>query len=377
MITLLGVAHISEESVREVEEGIRSLKPGVVAVELCEARYQGLTRRHRTPIFELIKGNNSAMLLANVLLPFLQLKLAEEVGIKPGREMLRAVEVARESGIPIALIDRDIRVTLGRAVARMGFFEKLRVLKELLKTFRASKEEIEREISRARIASGLEEMLQEFRDLSPNMYEVLIRERDAYMAWRLMDLEEKYGSVLAVVGAGHKKGIQGFLANPRELPSPDALVAVPKPRLSMAKALRLVVPLFFIAMFAAAFIEGISLKAPLGLWVLNHAVPTFIAVIIARGSLSAALAGTAASPLTSLNPFLAAGWFAGIVELKVRRVAVEDVAEMFKAGSCKQLLGNDAFRVILVAAFANMGSALGTFVSLPTVIYPLIKSMVG
>jgi pheromone shutdown-related protein TraB len=377
MITLLGVAHISEESVREVEDKIRTLKPGVVAVELCEARYQGLTQGRRVPILELIKSNNSILLLANVLLPFLQLKLAEEVGIKPGREMLRAVEVAEESGIPIALIDRDIRVTLRRAVAKMGFFEKLRVMKELVMTFGVSKEEIEKEISRAKDEAGLEEMLQEFKNLSPSMHEVLIRERDAYMAYNLLDLEKKHGSVVAVVGAGHKKGIQEFLANPRKLPSFNALATVPKQRLSIGRVLKFALPLFFIAMFAAAFLKGVSLKTPLGLWVLNHAVPTFIAVIIARGSLSAALAGTAASPLTSLNPFLAAGWFAGIVELKVRRVAVEDVSEMFRAGSCGQLMKNNAFRVILVAAFANIGSMLGTFISFPTIIYPLIKSMAG
>lgn len=377
MITLVGVAHISEESLREVEDKIRALKPSVVAVELCESRYKGLMQERKVPILQLIRNKNSIMLLANVLLPFLQLKLGEEVGVKPGREMLRAVELAKEGSIPFALIDRDIRVTLQRAIAKMGFLEKLRVMKELIMTLGVSREEIEKEISKVNEEDGLEEVLRDFKNLSPGIYEVLVRERDAYMARNLLNLEKKFSNVLAVVGAGHMKGIQEYIANPGKLPSRSELTTIPKKRLSMGRVLKFALPLFIIAMFVVAFLKGLPMKDPIGLWILNHTVPTFIAIILARGSFSAAVAGTAASPLTSLNPFLAAGWFAGIAEMRAQRVTVEDVSEMFKAGSHKQLLKNSAFKVILVTAFANIGSMLGTVISFPTIIYPLIKSIAG
>jgi len=65
--------------------------------------------------------------------------------------------------------------------------------------------------------------------------------------------------------------------------------------------------------------------------------------------------------LTSLNPFVAAGWFAGLVELYVRKPDASDVKSMMSVRSFKELLRNRLFKVILVAALANLGSMLGTF----------------
>lgn len=374
MITIVGVAHISEDSIREVEDKIKEVNPNLIAVELCDARYESMTQGRKVPILELIRNKNSMMLLANILLPLLQMKLGEEVGAKPGREMLRAVEIAKERNTSFALIDRDIKVTMQRAMANTGFWEKLMVLKELISTFGVSKKEIEEEISKAKDARGLEEILETFKRLSPGVYKALVVERDAYMARNLLDLEKKNGNVFAVVGAGHKKGILEYLSSPDSIPNTQELLAVPKKRIGKFK---FALPFFIISMFILAFYKGVSIRGPVYLWVVNHAVPTFLAILLARGSFPAIAAGTLASPLTSLNPFLAAGWFAGLAEMKVRRVTVEDVGEMFKTDSHRRLLDNNAFRVVLVAALANLGSMLGTFISIPTIIYPLIKSVVG
>ncbi|MDP6612666.1 MAG: TraB/GumN family protein [Candidatus Hydrothermarchaeota archaeon] len=377
MITVVGVAHISEESIRKVEDKIKALNPDLIAVELCDARYKGLTHGKKVPILELIRNKNSSMLLVNILLPLLQMRLGKEVGAKPGREMLRAIELAKERKAKFALIDRDVSVTMKRAMAKMGFLEKIRVLKELITSLGASKKEIEKEISKAKDAKGLEEILKGFKKLSPGIYQVLVEERDAYMASNLLTLEKKFGNVIAVVGAGHKKGIEEYLSKPGSLPDIRELLLVPKKKITLGGIIKFGLPIFIIGMFVLALYKGVSIKGPVYLWVLNHAVPTFLAILLVRGSLSAMAAGTIASPLTSLNPFLAAGWFAGLAEMKARRVTVEDVSEMFKIGSHKELLGNNAFRVILVTALANIGSMLGTFISLPTIIYPLIKSVAG
>jgi pheromone shutdown-related protein TraB len=377
MITLLGVAHISEESLREVEEKIRTLNPDVVAVELCESRYRGMINERKVPVLELIKNREFAMLLASIFLPYIQLKLGEEVGAKPGKEMRRAIELATEGNIPIALIDRDIGITMRRALSIMSLWEKLRVVKELATSMGASKKEIEDELARVKDDSGLEKVLQQLKRLSPGVYEVLVRERDAYMARQLLDLDKEFDNVLAVVGAGHRKGIMEYISHPERLPPIQKLKETPKKRLSLGKLLKFLLPAFIVAMFILAFHRGMAMKEPLGLWVLNHAVPTFIALLIARGSPTAVLAGTAASPLTSLNPFLAAGWFAGFAEMRSRKVSVEDVSDMFKADNPRQLMSNGAFRVLMVAALANIGSILGTIISIPTIIYPLIRSMTG
>jgi pheromone shutdown protein TraB len=114
-------------------------------------------------------------------------------------------------------------------------------------------------------------------------------------------------------------------------------------------------------MFIFAFSKGMSLKEPLGLWILINAVPTFIMVLVAGGSILSAIVGMLASPLTSLNPMMAAGWFAGATELKVRNVTVNDVSDMFNTVNYRELYRNNAFKVLLVTAFANIGSMLGTF----------------
>lgn len=377
MITVIGTAHISQESINEVREKILELKPDVVAVELCESRYRATLEQKNVPIFELIKNKNSFVLIANILLSFLQRKLGEEVGVKPGKEMLTAIDTAKEMNARVALIDRDVRITLDRALAKMGFFEKLRVLKEMLAAFALSKEEVEKEMQEMKKEGQISSILEDFKSISPSMFEVLVKERDAFMAHALLKLQKDFKNIVAVVGAGHKKGIEEYLSDPWKIPEVNTLLEVPGKKFSSAKFLKFGVPALVVAMFVLAFYKGISLRSPIGLWVLNHAVPTFIAVMLAGGSILSAVVGMAASPLTSLNPMLAAGWFAGLTEMKVRNVTVEDVSEMFKTTGYKELYRNKAFKVMLVTALANLGSMLGTFISFPTIIFPLIKNIFG
>ena len=146
MITIIGTAHISHDSVTEVREKINEIRPDVVAVELCEPRYRGLTEQKDIPILDLIKDKNSMFVITNVLLSLLQRRLGEEVGIKPGREMLTAIDTAKEQGIDFALIDRDIGITLKRTLSKMGFFEKLRAVKEIFLAFDLSKDDLEVEV---------------------------------------------------------------------------------------------------------------------------------------------------------------------------------------------------------------------------------------
>jgi len=380
MIKIIGTAHISKESIEKVEKIIREEKPDIVAVELCEARYKALTEEREIPVLELIKQKRVMVFLANVLLSFLQRKMGEEVGVEPGKEMLRAIEVAKELDIEVALIDRDIRITLKRALSKMGFFEKLKLIKELILAYGVKKEEIEKELEKVDKEEELSNILEDFKTLAPKVYEVLVKERDAYMASKLLELDvsEKHPTkIVAIVGAGHKKGIEYYLNNPEKLPDINELLEIPEKKISFSNLVKYALPMLIIAMFILAFYKGISLRNPLGLWALNHMIPTFIAVIIARGSLPSAIVGMLASPLTSLNPLIAAGWFAGLVELKVRKVTVNDITQMFKVNEFGELVRNNAFRVLLVTAFANIGSMLGTFISFPTIILPLLRKILG
>ncbi|MFQ6136033.1 MAG: TraB/GumN family protein [Candidatus Hydrothermarchaeales archaeon] len=375
MITIVGTAHISQDSVDEVRNTIHELKPDLVAVELCGSRYEGLTKKKDIPLFDLIKRGNFKMLMANTLLSFLQRRLGEEVGVKPGEEMLTAIATAKDVGSEYALIDRDIKITLTRAMHKMGFFEKLRVIKEMIVTFTLSGDGLEGEIDRLKKDENLSDILQSFKSISPNLYGTMVNERDAFMAHQLLQLNQMHENIVAVVGAGHKRGIEHYLENPGEIPDMDTLLETPKKRIDIAKLIKYTIPAFILGTFALAFHSGVPLNRPLGLWVLFNAIPTFFGVLLVGGHIISAIVGMVASPLTSLNPFLAAGWFAGAAEIKVRKVTVGDVSEMFKVTGARELYGNRAFKVLLVVAFANIGSSMGTFISIPKVILPLIKSI--
>jgi pheromone shutdown protein TraB len=104
MIHIIGTAHVSEESVAEVKEAILERRPGVVAVELCQARFEGLFDQRDIPVIDLIKSGNSFLFIINMLLSFMQKRIGEEMGIKPGKEMLVAIETSKELGSKTALI---------------------------------------------------------------------------------------------------------------------------------------------------------------------------------------------------------------------------------------------------------------------------------
>ncbi|MBU2560430.1 TraB/GumN family protein [archaeon] len=377
MITIIGTAHISKDSVDEVREKINQLRPDVVAVELCEPRYKGLTEQRDIPILDLIKDKNSMFVITNILLSLLQRRLGEEVGIKPGREMLTAIDTAKEIGTNFALVDRDIGITLKRALSKMGFFEKLRAVKELVFAFDVSTEDLKTEVEELKRDEKITDVLKLLENVSPNLFQVMVRERDAYMAKKLLELQEKHVNVVAVVGAGHKRGIEGFLSTPEKIPPMSELTYVPEKRISVTKTLKYGIPALIIGIFAMAFYQGVSLEKPLLQWVLYNSIPTFLLVLLVGGSIVSAVVGMIAAPFTSLNPMIAAGWFAGVAEMKVRKVTVGDVSTAFKTTSFRELRKNNAFKVVLVTAFANIGSSIGTLVFIPNVLVPLVKSMFG
>ncbi len=373
MIHLIGTAHVSEESVEEVRKTILEKRPDVVAVELCRDRYEGLLDQRDIPIFDLIKSGNSLLFIVNVLLSFMQKRIGEEFGVKPGKEMLAAIDAARELGIRVVLIDREIKITLSRAIGNMGLREKLRLLKELVIGLFSKTEGID--VEDMKKEENIVDLLKEFKGVAPSLYKTLVEERDAYMASQLLELSTRHENIIAIVGAGHKQGIEGFLKNPELLPDIGELTMRKKGR--FFSTIKYGVPALIIASFIIAFSRGVNIEGSIILWVLYNAIPTGIGVAIAGGHPISIAVGMLASPLTSLNPLLAAGWFAGISEAKIRKTTVGDVKEMFKISGFRALYRNNAFRVLLVTALANIGSTIGTFTFIPNVLVPMLRGAMG
>lgn len=204
-LILVGVAHVLPKSMAEVQATILREQPEVVGVELCPARYLLLTSGARRGA-EAVPTGGFQIALLNRLLYFLQRRVARQTGMPAGEEMLTAVRSARKTGARVELIDRDINVTLQRLIGRMKTREKFRLGAELLLSLLPFGQRIE--LERVTEEQIVEQLLSSLKQSSPTAYEVLIRERDEYMAAKIEKLlVASSGKVVCVVGAGHVPGL--------------------------------------------------------------------------------------------------------------------------------------------------------------------------
>jgi len=370
-IIVVGTAHISEESIAEVQRTIEVERPDVVAVELDPGRYQALVHpeQQEASIKEILSSGKLYQFLVHWLLAYVQNKLGSEVGVKPGSEMLSAIDAAKSVGASIAFVDRDINVTIARFWAKMRLVEKLRMLIALL-GLTTSDEEID--IKEITNDDTISQLVTELRQFSPNAAQVLVDERDAYLAGNLLKL---HGKIVAVVGAGHKEGIKHYLEHPKLVPSLEELNTVPKKRFNFTKIVGIAFLAVIIGLFALIVLSGAPLAVVLlafGYWFALHAV---FAAGFATASRSHPLAIAASAGYAGFSPFipipfLKVGVIAGLIEAAKRPPRTEDFSAITKAASVRELLSNKLFRILVVAVAVNVGSSLATFIAL-LVIFPM------
>ncbi len=372
-ITLVGTAHVSDKSVALVNEVIDREKPDIIAVELCKGRYQALKGEEEVKeinIKDLLSGGKLYYFLLHWLLSYVQKKIGADTGVKPGAEMLSAIEKAEKTGARVALIDRDIQVTLARFWNRMSFFEKLKLFGSLAAaTVGFGTKDIN--IDTVTQEDVVTQLVSELRKMAPSAASVLLDERDAFMAKNLLDIS-KEGTVVAVVGAGHRKGIQRYLDSPETLPPIGELMTLPKKRFSWFKAvivafLTMVVGLLALLIFSGGVSLSTLLTALLYLFI-TQGILSAIFVLIARGHPLSALTAFSLAWFGFLHPFLAVGWLAGIVEAHFRPPTTEDIRTIMKTETMRELMQNGLFRILLVATLANLGSIIGTFVAIPLMV---------
>ena len=375
-IVIVGTAHVSEKSVQEVVGKIEQLRPDIVAVELCLARYRAITgqeEEREIKISELLSGGKLYLLLVQWFLAYIQRKMGEEMGVKPGSEMLAAIEAAKKAGARVALVDRDISITIQRFWSAMSLLDKVRLVWSLLPAAfgRGGDEEIDIDsITQDDIVS---QMISEFRKISPGAANVLVDERDAFLA-RNLYLLSKQGRVLAVVGAGHREGITRHLEHPEKIPTIEGLNEKPGRKITLVKVLGVVFSLLILATIALVLITAQSSESMLEallIWFAFTGGLSALGVLLARGHPLSALTALMVAWMTTLNPFVAAGWFAGMVEAWKIKPTVTDLKSLASADSFSQMLENRLFKVIWVAALSNLGAMAGTFAG----IYLIWKTM--
>jgi len=376
-IILIGTAHISEESVLEVRNAIETYKPDIVAVELCQRRYESITKKDKwenTPVSALIKSNNAYFMLAQTFLSSIQRRLGKEYGVEPGSEMIAAMQEAEKNHLPVALIDRDITVTLKRAWRMMGTREKFRVVWEFLKAMIGYDEEELEELDLKELMKQdvISQMMEEFSVIAPSASKVLISERDQYIAQKIYE-ESKKGKVVAVVGAGHLNGIKKHLQDQKLDGDLKEFEQIPKKRFSLLKIIEVIIPVIFFGVIGwIIYSTGLDpwnkIKDIFLVWFLVHGILAGIGVAIARGHPLSILTAFLAAPFTSLEPFFAPGWFAGLVEVKLRKPVIKDFQELGKIESVRDFLRNKVIRLLMVVALANLGSIIGTIIALPWIL---------
>ena len=365
-LRLVGTAHVSSASVTLVREQIEEYGPDLVAVELCESRLKSLKSPDdlaNSDLLNIINEGRSSMILLHSALAAQQRRMGIETGEKPGAELLAAIEAADAADIPHELIDRDVVITLRRAWRKMGLREKWRVLNALL--WDEDDDEVVDFDEMLEDTDLLSAMMEEAKAVAPRAGEVLIDERDAYLAGRIQQIRGK-GRILAVVGAGHLSGIVDNLQKPpQETTSNLANLREEPPKPRWPKVIMWAIPLFLASVVGWLVYNGetAALKETLWYWLAANAALAGIGVALARGHPLSILVGAAASPITSLNPTLAAGWFAGYTQLKVAAPTGKDAAEFLALQDFDVFWNNRVGRVLLVTAFGNIGSALGAYLA--------------
>ena len=363
-IILVGTAHISKESIELVKKTIRGEKPDVVGVELDRQRFQQLKsgRKWRDMnLFEVIHSGKTYLLLLNLLLSSIQRRFGESVGVKPGEEMLEAIREAEESNAEVELLDRDITITMKRAVASMGILEKLKMFFGVFMSFFGFGDVIDSEtVEGLKQKDILTELMEELSREMPSTKRVLVDERDMFIANKILGAKGK--KIVAVVGLGHLSGVKKYLDRTRPIAH---LNRVPK-KFNYLAVLKYLIPvIFFLLLILGYYFRGGEFVLRIFMvWIAVNGSLSALGAIAARAHWKSVLAAFFASPLTSLHPALAAGWVAGAVELKVRCPRVGDFDDLSRLESLSDYYKIRVTRVLLVAAFTNAGSVIGTFLAL-------------
>jgi pheromone shutdown-related protein TraB len=371
-VIVVGTAHISRESEQQVGQIIQAEKPDTVCVELCQSRYQSMRQKERwqeTDIVKVIKEKKTFLLLSNLLLASFQKRIAKKLDIKPGAEMLKAIETAEEVGAEIYLADRDIRTTLARTWRAMGLWSKVKLMFQIILSLGEVEEIKEEDIEKMKQEDVLESLLAEVGKSLPILRDILIDERDQYLAEKIKNAPGQ--KIVAIVGAGHVQGIKKYWNTDINI---QALEQLP-PKKKFSGILKWLIPGAIIAMFIAGFFFGGAKagKDMLIWWIAANAILAGLGSIMALAHPATIISSMLAAPLTSLNPMIAAGWVSGLVEAFSRKPKVKDLETLpDDIMSVRGFWRNKVTRILLVVVFTNLGSSIGTFVAFPVIVKLLI-----
>jgi len=359
---LVGTAPISQESVDLVREVIERESPDCVCIELDAQRHEALSQEERWDQLDLrdvIRNRQLATLLVNLVLASYQKRLGLKLGVKPGSELLEASRVAQERGIPIALCDRDIRVTLRRAWNSLGWWSKAQLASSVMLSAFDRTELSEEDLREIRRKDVLTEMMNELGEMMPALKRVLIDERDAFLAQRIREAQGE--RIVAVVGAGHVAGMRAALSDGAPIDTHE-IDQIP-PVSPVLKWVGWAIPAVIVgALVAIGVTKGTSAMGENALyWFVANALPTAIGGAAALAHPLTVLVAGVAAPFTSLTPVIGAGYVAAFVQTWVAPPLVREFQTVGEdIGEFGRWWQNRLLKIFLVFILTTLGSLLGT-----------------
>src|SRR4051794_1489224 len=371
---LIGTAHVSKHSAQQVKEVIEFERPDSVCIELDEQRYQSITDGDKwrdMDIFKVIKEKKATVLLINLALSSFQKRMANQLGINAGQEMIQGIQSAKEVDATLVLADRNIQITFSRIWHNVGLWGKMQLLTQIIFSIFSNDRISEEELEKMKSQDMLNSMLSEFTDHFPKLKTPLIDERDQYLAQKIK--EAPGNKVVAVLGAAHIPGIKEEIKKNHDL---SLITRLPK-KSKVPKIIGWAIPIAIIAMIAYTFYTNPTLGAQQTLsWLLWHGGLSAFGTALAFGHPLTILTAFIAAPITALDPITAAGWFTGIVQAAIVKPNVRDFENLADdVTSLKGFWNNKVTRILLVVVMANLGSSLGTFIGGADVIRLFLNSL--
>jgi pheromone shutdown-related protein TraB len=362
-IYLVGTAHVSKESVEDVRTTIGAIQPDTVCVELCEPRYKAMVSQdnwRRMDIFKVIKEKKTLFVLAQLMLTSFYRKIGDKLGVQPGAEMMEGIKQAELLGARLVCADRNVEITLKRVWGYLGFISKMKMLFQLVGSIFVSDAIDEKTIEEIKQQDQMEGMMASLAASFPQVKKRLIDERDIYLAQRIRNAPGN--TVVGVVGAGHVPGILEHIQEDEDLAPLEEL----PPKGHTGTIIKWTIPLLILLILVLGFFKGGAEHSmeSVYIWFLVNGFFSAAGTALALANPLTIAATFVAAPLTSMNPMIAAGWVAGLVQAWVKKPTVADLEDIPRAiGSIKGFWKNPVCRILLVVVLANLGSTLGTFVA--------------
>ena len=361
-IYLVKTAHVSKNSINDVRECIDEVKPDAICIELDEDRFKKLNEPDKwreTDIIKIIKEKKVGFLLVNIILSSFQRRMAKNMDTSSGGEMLEGIKASKELNAPLVLADRPIRITFSRIWNSLGINEKSKLLVSIIGSIFDDEEISEEDLAALKEADALEAALNEVGKEFPVVKKILVDERDEYLSSKIKNANGK--KIVAIIGAAHANGLIKALDKDVDT---KQLEEVNKKK-GIGSIIKWLIPIAILSAIIYTLITnrdvGISqIKS----WILWNGTLSALGVLLALGHPLSILTAFVMAPITSLNPLLAAGWFAGIVEAMIRKPKVKDFENLGEdTSSLKGFWKNRVTRILLVVVFANVFSSIGTIIS--------------